>query len=182
LAEQEGSAGSGLNERYRAHLHLRQPETPFHEGPGEVPESAVRARVARTGKAFPGFASRTRLRELDATNVDQPMLEGICRLESLEYLDLGWPLVATDLTPLTALKSLRHLKIDSPRKLTDFSPVAALPLTHLFISNAKNLTSLEVLAPLRDRLVALGIEGGMYSKQTIESLCRSKASRSRRCS
>ncbi len=160
-----------LNEHYRAHLHMRHPETPFYQSGLDVPRDAVRARIRRERGSHTGIGEKTALRELEANNANQAMLEEIARLTSLEYLDLGGPVTATDLAPLRALCNLRHLKIDSLRNIADFTPILDLvQLDALFLSSVKHLTDLDWLRPMKDRLIALGIEGGMWNKQTIESL------------
>ena len=66
---------------------------------------------------------------------------------------------------------MRHLVINSPRNIADFTPILDLPkLERLFIENARHLHDLAWLEPLKDRLVALGIEGSLYTAQPIDSL------------
>jgi hypothetical protein len=56
------------------------------------------------------------------------------------------------------------------RKVTDFTPLLEIrALTKLFMENAKHMDNLAFLSNAHN-LVALGIEGGMYTKQKIESL------------
>lgn len=160
-----------LNEHHRAWLHIRRPDLPHFTRGKDVPPDATYASLAREKASHQGIARRTALRELSAHGVNQPFLEEIACLTGLEYLDLGWPVTATDLAPLRALTNLRHLVINSPRHIADFSPLLDLPkLERLFIENAKHLRSLDWLRPLKDRLVALGIEGSMYTPQPIDSL------------
>ena len=160
-----------LNEHYRAWLHLRRPDLPHFTRGEDVPMDASYASLARDKASNKGIRTRTALRELSAHGVNQPFLEEIAGLTSLEYLDLGWPVTATDLAPLRSLANLRHLVINSPRHIADFTPLLDLPkLERLFIENAKHLHSLDWLRPLKDRLVALGIEGSMWTAQPIGSL------------
>ena len=160
-----------LNEHHRAWLHIRRPDL-AHFGQGEdVPMDAAYVSLARDKSSHRGIGKRTALRELAAKGVNQDFLEEIAELEGLEYLDLGWPVTATDLAPLRRLRNLRHLVINSPRAVTDFTPVLGLPrLERLFIENAKHMHALDWLRPMKDRLVALGIEGSMYTPQALGSL------------
>jgi len=160
-----------LNARYRAWLHVRRPDLPHFTRGEDVPLDATCASLARDKASHKGIGRRTALRELSAHGVNQAFLDEIAELTELEYLDLGWPVTAADLSPLRSLTRLRHLVINSPRNVTDFGPLLALPaLERLFIENAKHLRSLEWLAPLKERLVALGIEGSMWTPQPIASL------------
>ena len=160
-----------LNEHYRGWLHLRRPDLPHFTRGEDVPLDAAYASLSRDKASHRGIGRRTALRELSAKGVNQEFLEEIAELRDLEYLDLGWPVTANDLSPLRRLGNLRHLVINSPRNIADFTPLLGLPkLERLFIENARHLATLDWLVPLKDRLVALGIEGSMYTPQPIASL------------
>jgi hypothetical protein len=160
-----------LNEHYRALLHMRRPDLRHYTSGEEVPRDAAYATLGRDKASHRGIGKRTALKELAASAVDQDFLEEIACLTGLEYLQLGWPVTAKDLSPLRALTNLRQLVIDSPRHITDFTPLLDLPkLERLFIENAKHMTSLDWLRPFKDRLVALGIEGSIWTKQRIPAL------------
>ncbi|WP_340589317.1 hypothetical protein [Erythrobacter alti] len=160
-----------LNEHYRFWLHTRKPECDYYERATDIPVSASCARIGRENDSFAGLGKLSKLVELEASNANQDMLEEISRLSALQYLDLGWPLVAKDLTPLLALENLQVLKIDSPRHMTDFSPLSKLPkLERLFLTNAKHCDNLDWLRPLKNQLIALGIEGSTWTKHTIPTL------------
>jgi hypothetical protein len=160
-----------LNEHYRAWLHLRRPNLPHYTNGEDVPMEARYASLGRDKASHRGIGERKALTELAAAAVNQDFLEEIARLAGLEYLHLGWPVTAADLAPLRALTNLRHLVIDSPRFIADFTPILDLPrLERLFIENAKHLASLDWLRPLKDRLIALGIEGSLYTAQAIPTI------------
>lgn len=160
-----------LNEHHRAWLHIRRPDLPHFMRGEDVPMGATYVSLGREKASHRGIGKRTALRELAAKGVNQDFLEEIAELEGLEYLDLGWPVTATDLAPLRRLTNLRHLAINSPRNISDFTPVLDLPLLErLFIENAKHMHALDWMRPMKDRLVALGIEGSMYTPQPIDSL------------
>ena len=156
---------------YRQWLHVRRPDLPFFWNGAEVPPDQTCARVRRKGASHSGIGGKKALRELVAGAADQAFLDEIAELTDLEYLELEWPLTAMDLAPLRSLAKLRTLRIDSPRGIADFSPLLDLPLLdRLFIENAKHLHALDWLRPLKDRLVALGIEGSIRTPQRIASL------------
>lgn len=159
-----------LSERYRDWLHVRAPDSVYPSGEA-VPLNAAVARIVRDRNSHRGIGRRTALRELEAGAANQEFLEEIACIAGLEYLDLGWPVTATDLAPLTTLTRLRTLKIDSPRKIADFTPLLELPaLERLFIANAKHMTTLDWLRPFRDRLTVLGVEGSLWTAQRLASL------------
>lgn len=160
-----------LNEQYRAWLHIRRPDVAHYARGEDVPMDANAARLGRDQASHRGIGKRTALRELAASSVNQDFLDEIGQLTALEYLELGYPMTAKDLRPLTALRSLRHLTIDSPRAIADFTPILELPvLERLFIENARHLTSLDWLRPLKGQLRSLGIEGSLWTKQRIPTL------------
>src|SRR6478735_8764799 len=137
----------------------------------DIPQQATFAGLGRDKASHRGIGARRSLTTLFASAVDQAYLEEIGELEGLEYLWLGWPVTAKDLTPLTRLERLRFLKLDSPRAVTDFAPLTRLPaLTHLFVENARHMSGLEWLAPLQGQLTSLGIEGSMWTMQKLPSL------------
>ncbi len=160
-----------LNSHYRSWLHIRHPDLPHFTSGEEVPMEAAYASLGRDKASHRGIGKRAALRELSAHGVNQAFLDEIAGLAGLEYLDLGWPVTATDLAPLRALTNVRHLVINSPRNIADFTPLLDLPkLERLFIENAKHLANLDWLRPLKERLLALGIEGSMWTTQPIDSL------------
>lgn len=160
-----------LNEHYRFWLHTRRPDCASYTQGEEVPRDATCARLRREKSSHRGIGERTALRELAATVVNQDFLEEISSLTGLEYLELGWPVTAIDLSPLTRLSHLQILKLDSPRNITDFTPLLKLPkLEHLFIENAKHAMDIEWVRPLKQQLKVFGIEGSMYTTQHIASL------------
>lgn len=129
------------------------------------------ARMGRAKESHRGIGRRFALRELTVSNLNQDYLDEIARLTDLEHLELGYPMTATDLSPLTALTKLRSLSLDSPRAVTDFTALLQLPsLERLLIENARHLTNLEWLRPMKRQLRVLGIEGSLDTKQRIPSL------------
>jgi hypothetical protein len=162
-----------LNAHYRGHDSRDWEEWRVrhsYENAADIPQDASKALIHRDKANFAGLGDKQALTHLIAGNVDQPMLEEIVKLERLERLELQWPTLAEDLTPLTRLPRLRFLSIINPRKVTDFSLLATLPsLRTLMIENAKHLTSIDWLAGSH-HLNVIGIEGAMDTKQTIAAL------------
>ena len=162
---------SELNASFRGHRDWEEWSRKYvWKNANEIPEDAERAGLRREKFNYRGISVRAGLRDLVASNVDQPFLEEIGELGDLERLDLEWPLVAIDLTPLLGLKRLRHLAIDSPRKISDFRQLLKLPaLTTLMLTAAKLMTDIEWLRDAH-HLEVIGVEGGMWSPQKIPSL------------
>ena len=137
----------------------------------DIAPDATLASLTREKASYRGIGAQRQLTTLFAAAVDQAYLDEICELEALDYLWLGWPVTARDLSGLAKLKRLSFLKLDSPRNVTDFAPLTRLPaLTHLFVENAKHMDGLEWLAPLRSQLAVLGIEGSLWTTQKLASL------------
>lgn len=162
-----------LNARYRGHDQRDWAEWNAryrYADTRSIPFGATRALMRREGGNYMGIADHKGLKHLIASNVDQPMLEEICSIAGLERLELGWPTLATDLSPLRRLATLRFLSIDSPRHITDVAMLASLPsIQTLMIENAKHLRDIDWLSDAH-HLRVIGIEGAMDSKQTIVSL------------
>lgn len=164
---------SALSVRFRGHGDRDWQEWTgrhHYEAAGHIPDDAERAWVNRQKLNYKGLAHKKALKHLIAANVDQAFLEQIADLADLRRLELEWPFLGTDLTPLLALQRLEHLSIDSPRKLSDFSALLELPsLRTLLITNAKRMPN---TGWLRDahHLEVIGIEGAMDAPYHIESL------------
>lgn len=136
----------------------------------EIPADATKAWVGRQKLNYRGIGKRRTLRHLICANVDQPFLDEIGELKSLERLELEWPMVAKDLAPLLRLEKLAFLSIDSPRNIADFRLLLDLPsLRTLIITNPKKMTDLEWLVGAH-HLEVIGIEGGMWSPYKIPTL------------
>lgn len=164
---------SALSARFRGHVDRDWTEWRETHAFGEVsdiPVGATKAWIGRQKLNYRGIGERRALRHLISGNVDQPFLEEIGELEGLERLELEWPMVAKDLSPLLRLKKLNFLSIDSPRNITDFWPLLDLPaLRTLIITNPKKMTDLGWLGDAH-HLEVIGIEGGMWSPYKIQSL------------
>lgn len=165
------SLGSALSARYRGHNDRNWEEwhgRHFYPTASDIPSGADKALLGRQEKqSFRGIGTKAALRHLIVGNANQACLEEIGQLTDLERLELEYPLVATDLSPLLALRSLHFLSIDSPRKLSDFSLLLQLPaLRTLLLTNARLMTDLDWLSDAH-QLEVIGIEGGMDSTYTI---------------
>jgi hypothetical protein len=159
------------NAHYRRLPDWAQVRAHWVERAADIAPGATFVGLGRDKASHRGIGAHKAITTLFASAVDQDYLDEIGELEALEYLWLGWPTTARDLTPLTRLERLNFLKLDSPRNVTDFAPLTRIPsLTHLFVENAKHLDALDWLAPLNDQLVALGIEGSIWTLQKVPSL------------
>ena len=136
----------------------------------DVPADAQNAWIGRQKLNYRGIGGRQNLRHLISGNVDQSFLNEIGSLIGLERLELEWPMVAKDLSPLLALKGLTYLSIDSPRHISDFRALLELPaLRTLIITNPKKMADLSWLAGAH-HLEVIGIEGGMLTPYNIPTL------------
>lgn len=141
------------------------------ERPADIAPGATLASLTRDKTSHRGIGAQRQLTTLFAAAVDQAYLDEICELEALDYLWLGWPVTAHDLSGLAKLERLSFLHLDSPRNVTDFAPLTRMPaLTHLFVENAKHMDGLDWLAPLSGQLAVLGVEGSLWTMQKLASL------------
>ena len=135
----------------------------------DIPSGATRLYFYREDKSHRGIASHKQVTMLKARQVNQDFLGEIGQLHNLTYLEMS-AVTAEDLTPLRNLAGLKTLKLEGLRKATNFEPLLELPsLTKLFIANAKHVTNLAFLAEA-NQVESLGVEGGMWTQQRIESL------------
>jgi hypothetical protein len=167
------SLESALSARFRGHDDRNWhdwKERHSYEAAGQIPPDAECAWVGRQKLNYRGIADRKGIKHLIAANVDQAFLEEIGQLSGLRRIELEWPFLGTELTPLLSLKHLTHLSIDSPRKLSDFSVLLELlSLRTLLITKAKRMPNLDWLSEAHN-LEVIGIEGAIDSPYKIESL------------
>jgi len=134
-----------------------------------IPDGADKAMIGRN-RDTASLRSKQFLRHLIVADCDQAMLDAIGELANLTRLELEWPTLAGNLSPLTRLAKLRFLSIDSPRKVEDFALLAQLPaLRTLMVTNAKHLSDLDWLSGA-NHLEVIGIEGSINTAQRITSL------------
>jgi hypothetical protein len=135
----------------------------------EVEAGTEELHFYREKKSHVGIGKLSSIKKLFAKQVNQDFLNEIQELSNLEHLEME-VVTAADLRPLKKLSNLRILKITNVRTATDFTPLLEISsLTKLFIENAKFLDNLAFLSNAHN-LIALGVEGGMYKKQKIDSL------------
>lgn len=164
---------SALNDQFRGHINRDfsvWAEKHAYQKASDIPLDATKAWIGRQKLNYRGIGERQTLKHLISGNVDQPFLDEIGGLANLERLELEWPMVAKDLTPLLALKKLSFLSIDNPRNISDFRLLLDLPaLRTLIITDAKKMVDLSWLSGAH-HLEVLGIEGGTWSPYKIPSL------------
>ncbi|GGD98527.1 hypothetical protein GCM10011515_17960 [Tsuneonella deserti] len=155
---------SALNARFRGHVDRdlsEWREKHAYKEAHDIPVHATKAWIGRQKLNYRGLGERNNLRHLISGNIDQPFLVEIAKLTNLERLELEWPVVAKDLTPLLGLEQLTFLSIDSPRNIADFRALLELPaLRTLIITNPKRMADLDWLREAH-HLEVIGIEGGM---------------------
>lgn len=162
-----------FSDRFRGHGDRNWDEWAarhFYDTAADIPPQEYRVWLTRQKLNYGGIADKKAIRHLIASKVDQKFLEEIGGLGDLRRLELEWPFLAADLTPLLSLTKLEHLSIDSPRHLSDLSPLLELPrLETLLITNAKKIPNIEWLRDAH-HLQVIGIEGAIDCDYTIDSL------------
>jgi hypothetical protein len=145
-------------------------ERHFYDTAAAIPPAADEVWLNRKKLNYRGIGDKKTIHHLIAANVDQAYLGEIGNLVDLRRLELEWPFLAADLTPLPSLEHLEHLSIDSPRNLSDLSPLLELPrLKTLLITNAKKMPNIDWLRDAH-HLEVIGIEGAIDCDYRIESL------------
>lgn len=135
----------------------------------DIPQDAKMVSFYRERRSHRGIGTRDSIKKLYATQVNQEFLSEIGQLVNLEYLEIE-VLTADDLSPLSRLINLETLKLSGVRKATEFELLLGLQcLNRLFIENAKHLQSMDFLHEAH-HLIAIGVEGSMWTKQKIASL------------
>jgi len=103
-----------------------------------------------------------------ATHTTQRLFDSVCNLENLIGLNIKWSNIRT-LDNITNLKNLKYLKIGSSSQIESITPLSSLTnLEVLAIENFKKITDFSSLSALTN-LTFLSIEGGMYTKQKIDT-------------
>lgn len=116
-----------------------------------------------------GIGKNTWIERLGARMVNQEFLGEISELGRLTELKLEG-VSAHDLGPIHRLRELRLLKLQNVSSIKNFEVVLQLPkLEALYFENARHLHTADFLVGLQ-HIRRLGIEGGMYKHQRLESL------------
>ncbi len=102
------------------------------------------------------------------THTTQQLFESVCKLENLVGLNIKWSNIKT-LDNISRLKNLKYLSIGSSSQIQNIYPLAGITqLEVLRIENFKKITDYSSLTALTN-LKFFSIEGGMYTKQKIDS-------------
>ncbi len=102
------------------------------------------------------------------THTTQELFDSACKLDNLVGLYIKWSNVKS-LDNITNLKNLKYLRIGSSAKIESIEPFRQMTnLEVLEIENFKKISDFSVLRHLTN-LKFLGIEGGMYTKQRVDS-------------
>jgi hypothetical protein len=135
----------------------------------DITEISNTVHFYREKNNFKGISKFKKITKLLAKQVNQEFLNEILELENLEYLELE-TVTAKTIGKLSELPKLRYLKIQGIRKASDFVKlIDIISLEKLFIESAKQLQSIDFISDAK-QLVVLGIEGGMYNNQKLDSL------------
>ncbi|WP_019028981.1 hypothetical protein [Colwellia piezophila] len=134
-----------------------------------IEEASTTVSFYREKNNYKGISNFKGITKLSAKQVNQGFLNEISELQNLEYLELE-TVTAERLAKLSELPKLRYLKIQGIRKATDYSALIKInSLEKLFLESAKHLGSIDFISGAH-QLIVLGIEGGMYTKQKLDSL------------
>ena len=102
------------------------------------------------------------------THTTQQLFDSTCKLDKLVGLNIKWSSIKS-LDDISNLKDLKYLRIGSSAKIESIKPLTTLTkLEVLVIENFKKISDFSLLATLTN-LKFLSIEGGMYTKQKVNS-------------
>jgi hypothetical protein len=102
------------------------------------------------------------------SHVTQELFDGVCKVISLEGLAIKWSNIKT-LDNISSLSNLKYLRIGSSAKIESIEPLTTLDrLEVLYTENFKKISDFSPIAKLTN-LKFLSIEGGMYTKQPVDS-------------
>lgn len=102
------------------------------------------------------------------THTQQQLFDSVCELKNLVGLDVKWSNIK-QLDGISNLTRLKYLKIGSSAQIQSIAPLTTLTqLEVLDIENFKKITDFSPLTGLKN-LRFLSIEGGMYTKQRVDS-------------
>jgi Leucine-rich repeat (LRR) protein len=102
------------------------------------------------------------------SQISQELFDGICMMNNLVGLNIKWSNIKS-LDSITNLNNLKYLRIGDSAKIESIEPVASLTnLEVLVIENFKKICDFSLLSALTN-LNFLSIEGGIYTKQKVES-------------
>ena len=103
-----------------------------------------------------------------ATHTTQSLFDSACKLTNLVGLNIKWSNIKT-LDNINNLKHLKYLRIGSSAQIESIAPLSGLTnLEVLVIENFKKISDFSLLSTLTN-LKFLTIEGGMYTKQKVDS-------------
>ena len=102
------------------------------------------------------------------TTTPQPLFDSVCLLQQLVGLNIKNSSV-TSLDNISKLTNLKYLRLGDSPKIESIEPLKELiNLEVLVIENFKNISDFSILRHLTN-LKFLTIEGGMYTKQKVDS-------------
>ena len=102
------------------------------------------------------------------SHTTQQLFDSVCKLENLTGLNIKWSNVKK-LDNISSLKNLKYLRIGSSAQIESIDSLVNLTnLEVLVLENVKKITDFSVLGNLTS-LKFLSIEGGMYTKQKVDT-------------
>lgn len=102
------------------------------------------------------------------THTHQHMFDAVCKMDQLVGLNIKWSNIKR-LDGIVSLKNLRFLRIGSSAQVESINPLTELSqLEVLSVENLKRISDFSPFVVLKN-LKFLSIEGGMYTKQKVDS-------------
>jgi hypothetical protein len=142
---------------------------PYRSSLDDLELDSTELRFRRERSSHRGIHRLKRLRRVWLAAVNQPFLEEIAEISTIEMLHVDG-LTATDMSPLEHLSRLRHLILIGGTKVDRLDWVSRLPpLEGLALENFRRISKLDPISSLKS-LSALAIEGSTWTAMRVDSL------------
>ena len=158
----EEAASHGL---YRERYHHKEVYRKY----SDVPADIEYLNFWRKQNSHIGIHNLKNVNHLTATAINDSFFEEICELKTLDSLVLD-NIDIENLDKISQLPKLRYLKLVKLKPCDGLNCLIQLPkLEKLWISESKAITDYSFLKGAKS-LVALGVEGDIWTKQKVDSL------------
>ncbi|MCC1496971.1 hypothetical protein [Alcanivorax sp. 1008] len=150
---------------YRERYHHKD----LYRRSAEIPKEIKYLNFWRKQNSHIGIGQLESLEHLTATSVNDSFLDEICRLKTLDSLVLS-KIEVEDIGRLEGLPNLRYLALVKCKPCEGLDRLKDMPsLKKLWIKESKEITDYWFLKGAK-KLVALGVEGDIWTKQQVDSL------------
>ncbi|MCG8050996.1 MAG: hypothetical protein JAZ15_07325 [Candidatus Thiodiazotropha endolucinida] len=156
---------SAAHDFYRERYHHKE----VYRKLSDVPPDIEYLNFWRKQNSYIGICNLKKVNHLTAMAVNNPFFDEVCELKSLDSLVLS-NIDIDNLDKLNQLPNLRYLKLVKLKPCKGLDLLIQLPkLKKLWISESKAITDYSFLKGAKS-LVALGVEGDIWTKQKVDSL------------